>query len=146
MSHSPPSVLVWKNQGSWGTGGNIRTYLVNSDGEVGRVVFSVLEVQQMFPFGSYVFCIVLHLPIAAFFCNSMEALCAGTAAQYKVGGSFVPTESWLRIQTGETVKILSEHISSPCPFLIGYLLFACLGCLVPQVEICICNFEAASTQ
>uniref|UniRef100_F1NP51 Lamin-B2 n=1 Tax=Gallus gallus TaxID=9031 RepID=F1NP51_CHICK len=33
VSHSPPSVLVWKNQGSWGTGGNIRTYLVNSDGE-----------------------------------------------------------------------------------------------------------------
>ncbi|XP_038628845.1 lamin-B2 [Tachyglossus aculeatus] len=31
--HSPPSVLVWKNQGSWGTGGNIRTYLVNADGE-----------------------------------------------------------------------------------------------------------------
>ncbi|NXA42547.1 LMNB2 protein, partial [Eudromia elegans] len=33
VSHSPPSVLVWKNQSSWGTGGNIRTYLVNSDGE-----------------------------------------------------------------------------------------------------------------
>ncbi|KFV52373.1 Lamin-B2, partial [Tyto alba] len=33
VSHSPPSVLVWKNQGSWGTGGNIRTYLVNSEGE-----------------------------------------------------------------------------------------------------------------
>ncbi|NXK00034.1 LMNB2 protein, partial [Corythaixoides concolor] len=33
ISHSPPSVLVWKNQGSWGTGGNIRTYLVNSEGE-----------------------------------------------------------------------------------------------------------------
>ncbi|OXB59995.1 hypothetical protein ASZ78_008131 [Callipepla squamata] len=36
VSHSPPSVLVWKNQGSWGTGGNIRTYLVNSDGELSR--------------------------------------------------------------------------------------------------------------
>lgn len=35
VSHSPPSVLVWKNQGSWGTGGNIRTYLVNAEGEVG---------------------------------------------------------------------------------------------------------------
>ncbi|XP_058676912.1 lamin-B2 isoform X2 [Ammospiza caudacuta] len=34
VSHSPPSVLVWKNQGSWGTGGNIRTYLVNSEGEL----------------------------------------------------------------------------------------------------------------
>ncbi|KAL2295094.1 hypothetical protein Nmel_018244, partial [Mimus melanotis] len=33
VSHSPPSVLVWKNQGSWGTGGNSRTYLVNSEGE-----------------------------------------------------------------------------------------------------------------
>ncbi|NXK89584.1 LMNB2 protein, partial [Formicarius rufipectus] len=33
VSHSPPSVLVWKTQGSWGTGGNIRTYLVNSEGE-----------------------------------------------------------------------------------------------------------------
>ncbi|KAF2978800.1 hypothetical protein EK904_009352 [Melospiza melodia maxima] len=33
VSHSPPSVLVWKNQGSWGTGGNIRTYLVNAEGE-----------------------------------------------------------------------------------------------------------------
>ncbi|KAM6235862.1 lamin-B2 [Porphyrio hochstetteri] len=33
VAHSPPSVLVWKNQGSWGTGGNIRTYLVNSEGE-----------------------------------------------------------------------------------------------------------------
>uniref|UniRef100_A0A8D2PQG6 Lamin-B2 n=1 Tax=Zosterops lateralis melanops TaxID=1220523 RepID=A0A8D2PQG6_ZOSLA len=37
VSHSPPSVLVWKNQGSWGTGGSIRTYLVNSEGEVGCV-------------------------------------------------------------------------------------------------------------
>ncbi|KAJ6657337.1 hypothetical protein lerEdw1_002704 [Lerista edwardsae] len=33
VAHSPPSVLVWKNQSSWGTGTNIRTYLVNSDGE-----------------------------------------------------------------------------------------------------------------
>ncbi|XP_053152903.1 lamin-B2 [Hemicordylus capensis] len=33
VAHSPPSVLVWKNQSSWGTGANIRTYLVNSDGE-----------------------------------------------------------------------------------------------------------------
>ncbi|XP_048354471.1 lamin-B2 [Sphaerodactylus townsendi] len=33
VAHSPPSVLVWKSQGSWGTGANIRTYLVNSDGE-----------------------------------------------------------------------------------------------------------------
>ncbi|XP_042336058.1 lamin-B2 isoform X1 [Sceloporus undulatus] len=33
VAHSPPSVLVWKNQSTWGTGTNIRTYLVNSDGE-----------------------------------------------------------------------------------------------------------------
>ncbi|XP_074834180.1 lamin-B2 [Carettochelys insculpta] len=33
VTHSPPSVLVWKNQSSWGSGGNMRTYLVNSDGE-----------------------------------------------------------------------------------------------------------------
>uniref|UniRef100_A0A8D0H6N3 Lamin-B2 n=1 Tax=Sphenodon punctatus TaxID=8508 RepID=A0A8D0H6N3_SPHPU len=33
VAHSPPSVLVWKNQSSWGTGTNIRTYLVSSDGE-----------------------------------------------------------------------------------------------------------------
>ncbi|KYO34481.1 lamin-B2 [Alligator mississippiensis] len=45
VAHSPPSVLVWKNQSSWGTGGNIRTYLVNSDGEevaVRSVVKSVV--------------------------------------------------------------------------------------------------------
>ncbi|KAM6466680.1 lamin-B2 [Liasis olivaceus] len=33
VAHSPPSVLVWKNQGSWGTGDHIHTCLVNSDGE-----------------------------------------------------------------------------------------------------------------
>nr|XP_020649847.1 lamin-B2 [Pogona vitticeps] len=33
VAHSPPSVLVWKNQSSWGTGAHIRTYLVNSEGE-----------------------------------------------------------------------------------------------------------------
>ncbi|KAH0625999.1 hypothetical protein JD844_034398 [Phrynosoma platyrhinos] len=33
VAHSPPSILVWKNQSTWGTGTNIRTYLVNSDGE-----------------------------------------------------------------------------------------------------------------
>ncbi|XP_030076170.1 lamin-B2 isoform X2 [Microcaecilia unicolor] len=33
VAHSPPSVLVWKNQSSWGTGSSIRTYLVNADGE-----------------------------------------------------------------------------------------------------------------
>ncbi|XP_013916706.1 PREDICTED: lamin-B2 [Thamnophis sirtalis] len=33
VAHSPPSVLVWKNQGSWGTGDQIHTCLVNSEGE-----------------------------------------------------------------------------------------------------------------
>ncbi|XP_053318167.1 lamin-B2 [Spea bombifrons] len=33
VSHSPPAVLLWKTQGSWGTGSNIRTYLVNTDEE-----------------------------------------------------------------------------------------------------------------
>uniref|UniRef100_A0AAY4CSB3 Lamin B2 n=1 Tax=Denticeps clupeoides TaxID=299321 RepID=A0AAY4CSB3_9TELE len=35
VSHSPPADLLWKNQSSWGTGDNILTTLVNSDGEVG---------------------------------------------------------------------------------------------------------------
>ncbi|XP_053559003.1 lamin-B2 [Bombina bombina] len=33
VAHSPPSVLIWKNQSSWGTGSNIRTYLVNTEEE-----------------------------------------------------------------------------------------------------------------
>ncbi|XP_069505702.1 lamin-B2 isoform X2 [Ambystoma mexicanum] len=33
VTHSPPSVLLWKGQSSWGTGSSIRTYLVNADGE-----------------------------------------------------------------------------------------------------------------
>ncbi|KAM8939768.1 lamin-B2 [Pelodytes ibericus] len=33
VTHSPPSVLVWKNQSSWGTGNSIRTYLVNTEEE-----------------------------------------------------------------------------------------------------------------
>lgn len=103
-----------------------------------RVVFSLLEVQQMFPFGSSVshicqqmifffklsllmlgrimlWLLLINVPLsqwssrnrnvnqtccisvhAAFLAgNSVEALCAGTAAQDKVGGSFVPTESCL---------------------------------------------------
>uniref|UniRef100_A0A674K589 Lamin B2 n=1 Tax=Terrapene triunguis TaxID=2587831 RepID=A0A674K589_9SAUR len=42
VTHSPPSVLVWKNQSSWGTGGDIRTYLVNSDGEVSFVFWKMM--------------------------------------------------------------------------------------------------------
>ncbi|XP_036873941.2 lamin-B2 isoform X2 [Manis javanica] len=33
VAHSPPSALVWKSQGSWGTGESSRTVLVNADGE-----------------------------------------------------------------------------------------------------------------
>lgn len=33
VSHSPPTDLLWKSQSSWGTGDDILTYLVNSDGE-----------------------------------------------------------------------------------------------------------------
>ncbi|XP_043828998.1 lamin-B2 [Dromiciops gliroides] len=48
VTHSPPSVLVWKNQSSWGTGGNFRTYLVNADGEevAVRTVTQSLVVQE----------------------------------------------------------------------------------------------------
>uniref|UniRef100_A0A4W4GLM3 Lamin B2 n=1 Tax=Electrophorus electricus TaxID=8005 RepID=A0A4W4GLM3_ELEEL len=34
VAHSPPSNLLWKSQSSWGTGDEILTLLVNSDGEV----------------------------------------------------------------------------------------------------------------
>ncbi|NP_001080947.1 lamin B2 S homeolog [Xenopus laevis] len=46
VAHSPPSILVWKNQSSWGTGCNIRTYLVNTEEEevaVRTVTKSVLR-------------------------------------------------------------------------------------------------------
>ncbi|XP_046882863.1 lamin-B2 [Hypomesus transpacificus] len=33
VAHGPPSDLLWKSQGSWGTGDDIITILVNSDGE-----------------------------------------------------------------------------------------------------------------
>ncbi|KAM4709129.1 lamin-B2 [Discoglossus pictus] len=33
VAHSPPSVLVWKSQSSWGSGSNMRTYLVNTEEE-----------------------------------------------------------------------------------------------------------------
>ncbi|KAJ8408298.1 hypothetical protein AAFF_G00257120 [Aldrovandia affinis] len=33
VSHSPPTDLLWKSQSSWGTGDDILTFLVNSDGE-----------------------------------------------------------------------------------------------------------------
>ncbi|KAM6962465.1 lamin-B2 [Aplochiton taeniatus] len=33
VAHSPPSDLLWKSQASWGTGNDIITALVNSDGE-----------------------------------------------------------------------------------------------------------------
>lgn len=34
VAHSPPSDLLWKSQASWGTGSDIVTALMNSDGEV----------------------------------------------------------------------------------------------------------------
>ncbi|XP_063312044.1 lamin-B2 [Pelobates fuscus] len=46
VAHSPPSILVWKSQSSWGTGNNIRTYLVNIEEEevaVRTVTKSVLS-------------------------------------------------------------------------------------------------------
>ncbi|KAM7410652.1 hypothetical protein PAMA_001879 [Pampus argenteus] len=33
VAHSPPSDLLWKSQASWGTGNDIITALINSDGE-----------------------------------------------------------------------------------------------------------------
>ncbi|XP_051550656.1 lamin-B2-like [Myxocyprinus asiaticus] len=33
VAHSPPTALLWKSQNSWGTGENILTSLVNSNGE-----------------------------------------------------------------------------------------------------------------
>ncbi|KAM7388798.1 hypothetical protein PAMP_024945 [Pampus punctatissimus] len=33
VAHSPPSDLLWKSQASWGTGNDIITVLINSDGE-----------------------------------------------------------------------------------------------------------------
>uniref|UniRef100_A0AAY4CS99 Lamin B2 n=1 Tax=Denticeps clupeoides TaxID=299321 RepID=A0AAY4CS99_9TELE len=43
VSHSPPADLLWKNQSSWGTGDNILTTLVNSDGEVGLLVLLIKQ-------------------------------------------------------------------------------------------------------
>uniref|UniRef100_A0A7N6A1U6 Lamin B2 n=1 Tax=Anabas testudineus TaxID=64144 RepID=A0A7N6A1U6_ANATE len=34
IAHSPPSDLLWKSQASWGTGNDIVTSLINTDGEV----------------------------------------------------------------------------------------------------------------
>uniref|UniRef100_A0A8C5TAZ9 Lamin-B2 n=1 Tax=Malurus cyaneus samueli TaxID=2593467 RepID=A0A8C5TAZ9_9PASS len=70
VSHSPPSVLVWKNQGSWGTGGNIRTYLVNSEGEGIRLKFEYVfseetEEKQHF----WQFKVPLYSPYDVLRCN-----------------------------------------------------------------------------
>ncbi|KAG9480513.1 hypothetical protein GDO78_012138 [Eleutherodactylus coqui] len=49
VAHSPPSVLVWKSQRSWGTDSNIKISLVNSDEEevavrtVTKTVVSTIE-------------------------------------------------------------------------------------------------------
>uniref|UniRef100_A0A8C4QAM2 Lamin A n=1 Tax=Eptatretus burgeri TaxID=7764 RepID=A0A8C4QAM2_EPTBU len=34
VSHNPPTDLLWKNQSSWGTGDDIRTFLLDSTGKV----------------------------------------------------------------------------------------------------------------
>nr|XP_057929353.1 lamin-B2 isoform X1 [Doryrhamphus excisus] len=47
VSHSPPSDLLWKSQASWGTGSDIITSLVNSDGEeVARRCVSKTQVEM----------------------------------------------------------------------------------------------------
>ncbi|XP_030647024.1 lamin-B2-like isoform X2 [Chanos chanos] len=49
VSHSPPTDLLWKSQSSWGTGNEIVTLLVNSDGdEVAKrtVTKNIVEVEN----------------------------------------------------------------------------------------------------
>ncbi|KAJ3598929.1 hypothetical protein NHX12_032892 [Muraenolepis orangiensis] len=47
MAHGPPSDLLWKSQASWGTGNDIITTLVNSDGEeVARRTVAKTEVEN----------------------------------------------------------------------------------------------------
>ncbi|KAJ8278640.1 hypothetical protein COCON_G00057060 [Conger conger] len=49
VSHSPPTDLLWKSQSTWGTGDDVLTYLVNSDGEeVAKLVVNktVVEVEN----------------------------------------------------------------------------------------------------
>ncbi|XP_006639884.1 lamin-B2 [Lepisosteus oculatus] len=49
VTHAPPSNLLWKTQSSWGTGDDIVTFLVNSDGEeVAKrtVTKSLVEVEE----------------------------------------------------------------------------------------------------
>ncbi|XP_053285903.1 lamin-B2 [Pleuronectes platessa] len=49
VAHSPPSDLLWKSQASWGTGDDILTSLINTDGEeVARrsVIKTQLEVEN----------------------------------------------------------------------------------------------------
>ncbi|XP_040273760.1 lamin-B2 [Bufo bufo] len=52
VAHSPPSVLIWKNQSSWGTDSNIKISLVNSDEEevavrtVTKTVESTVDVEE----------------------------------------------------------------------------------------------------
>uniref|UniRef100_A0A8C9WCB9 Lamin B2 n=1 Tax=Scleropages formosus TaxID=113540 RepID=A0A8C9WCB9_SCLFO len=46
VSHSPPTDLLWKSQSSWGTGDNILTVLVNSEGEVVLVLSTLMIVTK----------------------------------------------------------------------------------------------------
>ncbi|XP_018415189.1 PREDICTED: lamin-B2 isoform X2 [Nanorana parkeri] len=57
VAHSPPSVLVWKNQSSWGTDANIRFCLVNGEDEelavrvVSTSVLTTVEEEEDAEFG-----------------------------------------------------------------------------------------------
>uniref|UniRef100_A0A4W4GPM7 Lamin B2 n=1 Tax=Electrophorus electricus TaxID=8005 RepID=A0A4W4GPM7_ELEEL len=51
VAHSPPSNLLWKSQSSWGTGDEILTLLVNSDGEVCTLLIVYSSTLQFCIFG-----------------------------------------------------------------------------------------------
>lgn len=83
----------------------------------------------MFPFGSYVLCIVLHLPTADFFCSSMDALCAGTAAQDRIEGSLVPQEAGLEFELEKQLKYCLKAFQIRVPSCCGSLCFLAQGVL-----------------
>lgn len=190
MSHSPPSVLVWKNQGSWGTGGNIRTYLVNSDGEVGKELsfhcwkysrrfhsvplcptsanscfFFFFKLSLLMLGRIMLWLLLINVPLSQWSsryrkvnqtscscCLSCWQFCGSTLCRNgstgqgrrvictnrKLSDLELKLENWLKY----CLNIFWIHVPSCC----GYLLFPCSGWLVPLVEICICNFKAASAQ
>lgn len=154
-----------------------------------RVVFSLLEVQQTFPFGSSVshicqqlfffffklsllmlgrimlWLLLINVPLSQWSsryrkvnqtscscCLSCWQFCGSTLCRNgstgqgrrvictnrKLSDLELKLENWLKY----CLNIFWIHVPSCC----GYLLFPCSGWLVPQVEICICNFKAASAQ